>query len=283
MKLFGLAAIFFSFATTAQATIFEAPVTDSHWVLTENPTSCELYHVIEGYGGATFVQHADQSLSLRIETENYAAQADTLTLRLISSPWKNTQLNEMIGEQVTQPGQLQFQFEGKPAKLALTGLQNGDFVNMRYQSESRINPISVHLSSVNFYLALQNFQVCSIALNPETAGQGDAYHIKFASAEAELDNAAMRLLDRLANTLENDNRIHTVLIESHTDSFGKQELNTALSTQRAAVVRDFLINQVGYEASKIETRSHADTRPIADNKTPAGRAKNRRTEIRLIR
>jgi len=162
MKTFGLAAVLIGFASLAQATIFESPLTSSEWVLTEHPSSCELNHYIEGYGKATFTQQADLSLSLLIETENYAAESGDLALQLISAPWKTTRLNEVIGDQLTQSGQLAFLFEDTPAKLALSGLQNGDFVRMTYQSESSIEPVSVHLSSVNFYIPLQNFQACLI-------------------------------------------------------------------------------------------------------------------------
>lgn len=283
MKILGFATVLMGFASLAQATIFESAVTSSDWLLIEHPTSCELNHYIEGYGKATFTQQADQSLSLLIETENYAAESADLSLRLISAPWKTTRLNEIIGDQLTQSGQLAFLFEDTPARLALTGLQNGDFVSMTYQSQSSLEPISIHLSSVNFYLALQNFQACLITLNSDSSFNLNAYRIPFASSKADLDKEAMNVLTRLANTLENDDRIRSVLIDAHTDSIGQKESNEALSAQRAEVVKNYLINQVGYDASKIETRSHTDARPIADNKNSEGRALNRRTEIRLIR
>lgn len=72
------------------------------------------------------------------------------------------------------------------------------------------------------------------------------------------------------------------MIEGHTDSTGSLELNMRLSKERAASVKDYLIEN-GIEASRLESEGYGPTRPVADNKTAAGRAQNRRTEVVLIK
>jgi OmpA-OmpF porin, OOP family len=70
-------------------------------------------------------------------------------------------------------------------------------------------------------------------------------------------------------------------IEGHTDNVGKSAMNLDLSNRRAASVKNYFISK-GISADRLSSEGFGDTRPIADNKTSAGRAQNRRTEIHLI-
>jgi len=72
----------------------------------------------------------------------------------------------------------------------------------------------------------------------------------------------------------------TVKITGHTDSSGASEYNQKLSVKRAEAVRDYLIS-LGADASKMEVSGMGETNPIADNKTAAGRTKNRRVEVEV--
>jgi outer membrane protein OmpA-like peptidoglycan-associated protein len=67
-------------------------------------------------------------------------------------------------------------------------------------------------------------------------------------------------------------------VEGHTDSTGSDELNQALSQQRADGVRDYLIQQ-GLPAQGIAARGFGKSVPVADNGTAEGRQKNRRVEL----
>ena len=70
-------------------------------------------------------------------------------------------------------------------------------------------------------------------------------------------------------------------ISGHTDSRGKPDYNRDLSQQRADSVKNYFIAN-GIDAGRLTSIGYGMDRPIADNKTNAGRAKNRRTEFRLI-
>ena len=72
-----------------------------------------------------------------------------------------------------------------------------------------------------------------------------------------------------------------VEISGHTDSTGKREHNVDLSQRRAAAVKKYLVD-AGIAADRIETRGAGPDEPIADNKSKAGKAKNRRIEFKLL-
>lgn len=69
-------------------------------------------------------------------------------------------------------------------------------------------------------------------------------------------------------------------IEGHTDSTGSLKLNERLSKERAASVKDYLTT-IGMDASRLTSEGYGPSRPIATNKTKAGRQQNRRVEISL--
>jgi OOP family OmpA-OmpF porin len=88
-----------------------------------------------------------------------------------------------------------------------------------------------------------------------------------------------KILDRLVSFLK-ENRDKRVELEGHTDSIGGDKYNQGLSERRAGSVQTYLTKN-GVDASRITTRGFGETKPIADNKTKDGRAKNRRVEIRV--
>jgi outer membrane protein OmpA-like peptidoglycan-associated protein len=67
-------------------------------------------------------------------------------------------------------------------------------------------------------------------------------------------------------------------VEGHTDSTGTATFNQKLSEQRAATVRDYLVQQ-GLDMNSISAAGLGEDNPIADNSTSVGRQKNRRVEI----
>ncbi len=68
-------------------------------------------------------------------------------------------------------------------------------------------------------------------------------------------------------------------VEGHTDSHGGDAANLALSQKRADAVKEYLIANLRIDASKIEAVGYGETRPVANNETEEGRAKNRRIDV----
>ena len=88
-------------------------------------------------------------------------------------------------------------------------------------------------------------------------------------------------LKALADQLKTDNKNVFLEIQGHTDATGKPDYNMMLGQERAEAVRLFL-NQQGVALNRMDTISYGETAPVADNKTKAGRAQNRRVQIGVL-
>ena len=69
-------------------------------------------------------------------------------------------------------------------------------------------------------------------------------------------------------------------IDGHTDNTGTAAMNMELSQKRCNSVKNYLISK-GIDASRLIANGYGDTRPVADNKTSDGKAKNRRVELKM--
>ena len=105
--------------------------------------------------------------------------------------------------------------------------------------------------------------------------------IFFETAKATLMETSLAELDRLAEALKR--RPHLRLeVGGHTDAVGSDQDNQLLSEQRAKAVYDYLVER-GIDASRLSYRGYGESQPVADNSTPEGRAKNRRTTLSPIK
>ena len=104
--------------------------------------------------------------------------------------------------------------------------------------------------------------------------------INFKRADWALEASSKPTLDELAE-IANKCPVFKISIEGHTDAEGIPERNNPLSERRARAVADYLIS-VGVDAARLSTIGYGAERPIADNETAAGRAKNRRIELKVV-
>ena len=80
-----------------------------------------------------------------------------------------------------------------------------------------------------------------------------------------------------------ENQIKTILVTGYTDNIGSEAYNLKLSLQRAQSVADYLMYCEKIDPDKFKIEGKGEANPIADNNTKAGRAKNRRVEIKLLK
>lgn len=106
-----------------------------------------------------------------------------------------------------------------------------------------------------------------------------AQNIFFETGSARLLPRSFSSLDSLANLLKS-NPILQLTIEGHTDNIGGATYNQTLSEKRAGAVMTYLTD-AGIVASRLRAAGYGQQKPLAENSTTEGRAKNRRVELKL--
>jgi OmpA-OmpF porin, OOP family len=106
-----------------------------------------------------------------------------------------------------------------------------------------------------------------------------AKNIFFKTGSHELLSRSFSSLDEVAGILK-ANPEFTLSIEGHTDNIGDENFNQLLSKGRAQAVLEYLLSK-GIAKSRLSSTGYGEQRPIADNSSPKGRARNRRVEMRV--
>ena len=120
----------------------------------------------------------------------------------------------------------------------------------------------------------------NIALQPVLLNASFVFNnVLFANNSFELPKTGLIELEKLLQVLQ-ENPSLKLQIGGHTDNTGKPEDNEKLSTNRAKSIVEWLTSK-GIESNRLSFKGYAATKPIADNTTEAGRAKNRRTEFTI--
>jgi peptidoglycan-associated lipoprotein len=178
--------------------------------------------------------------------------------------------------------------------LILSGCATKDYVNQQVSAEdaktqaaeqatkSQVDQQQTHLGQLD--------QATQDALNRATAAgklaEGKFLYsmvlsddsVKFTAGSSKLSPEAQQRLTDFAEKLKNDNRNVYLEIQGHTDSRGPDSVNQRLGEERAEAVRLFM-NQHGVPLNRMATISYGKADPVADNKTRADRAQNRRVVL----
>lgn len=104
-------------------------------------------------------------------------------------------------------------------------------------------------------------------------------NIFFETNKFQLDPKSQAELDKVVQLL-NDNPTLKIEISGYTDNVGKPSDNLSLSNNRAKSVVAYLINK-GIASQRLVAKGYGETKPVADNTTEEGKAKNRRTELKV--
>ncbi|GIW45307.1 MAG: hypothetical protein KatS3mg077_2589 [Candidatus Binatia bacterium] len=118
------------------------------------------------------------------------------------------------------------------------------------------------------------------ALPPPTKRKVVLRSVYFEFDQARIQPESRPVLDEAYGILRDEPEIR-VRAEGHTDSIGTEEYNLRLGQRRAEAVRRYLIGK-GVAPDRIQAVSFGESRPVADNATPEGRAQNRRVELHVV-
>jgi outer membrane protein OmpA-like peptidoglycan-associated protein len=102
--------------------------------------------------------------------------------------------------------------------------------------------------------------------------------ILFDSGSAIIQPQSMGVIRQISQVLQQEGSM-ALNIVGHTDADGSDVANMKLSADRAAAVKDALVNVYGIDASRLSTEGKGESEPVADNASPEGKAQNRRVEF----
>ncbi len=110
------------------------------------------------------------------------------------------------------------------------------------------------------------------------SGHMAVYGIYFDSGKAIVKKDSDKALTEIVKLLDNNLNLKLYVV-GHTDSDGSLEYNMKLSDERAKAVVQVLVNQYKIQKSKLSPKGLGPLAPVASNRSPDGRAKNRRVDL----
>ena len=104
-----------------------------------------------------------------------------------------------------------------------------------------------------------------------------ALYINFETGKSEIRPESQKIIDQIVEMLKSNPTLK-ISVEGHTDNVGNLQSNQTLSENRAMAVMNAIASK-GVDKSRLSSKGWGQTKPIDDNKTEDGKAKNRRVEI----
>ena len=105
-------------------------------------------------------------------------------------------------------------------------------------------------------------------------------NVHFSHNSFELNESSYTELNKLIDYLQKNPQIK-ITVEGHTDNVGERKENIILSENRAKSVYDYLVQKT-IKTNRLLYEGFGENKPIADNETASGRARNRRTSFKII-
>lgn len=106
-------------------------------------------------------------------------------------------------------------------------------------------------------------------------------NVTFETSKTIIRAPSFPMLNKVAELLKNKKNM-VIEVSGHTDDVGETMANQKLSEGRANAIKNYLVSK-GVKPEQITAKGYGKTKPIADNKTAAGRAQNRRIEIKILK
>ena len=266
----------------------------------------------------TQLSDLENSLALTLQQVDEAqAQLQQASEDLDAVQLSLSQKEQDLAAQEEQLSAQKLQMEEQERQLAAQTRQLEDQTRQLSSQDTRIAEQEQYLQAANEEILAMRNQMSSIAVlrvsilqqirDSVVSVMGDASKVSigdngnivlnegvfFDSGESQIKPEAVETLNQLIYVFqqflsdpENAKYVDSIVISGHTDSDGSFETNRNLSSARANAVLGYILdNSYGLldpYASYFCAAGYGETRPVADNNTPAGKAQNRRIEISII-
>lgn len=267
----------------AGSQFYGASIDNAKWLSSGNRLECRLSQDIPGYGKAIFKHRALHSLEFRVSS-NYVPREGSQAVVFVDPPnWMRFANRKLLGrvpfsaqkDVIVIPEDWAYRMalelrEGMEAAWTHADLADGNDV------------VTAKVLPIRFETAWRDFQQCGERLIDYGYDDIRSSVFYFAKKSLRLSKKEKEYLNKLAEYVSLDPEFQYIQINSHTDSRGLRGLNLSISQKRANMVKNYLIKQ-GVSPDRFVVVARGEKKPKYNNRTKAGRAKNRRVEVSLVK
>lgn len=268
--------------SVVEALSFHPRMDRALWVSRSHVLSCKLIQPIPDFGRAIFNQEAGgKAFEFYLETLANPFEKGHAVLTSKAPTWNPDMPETYVGKVHVVKGDIPVHLSEKLSTQLLSELYKGkspSFVRKAWYQEDE--PVEVALSSATFRAAYRDYRLCLKNLLPVGFDKLERSRVQFDTDKWELTDKTIEWLDIIANYLRLAGDIEQFFIDGHTDDTHITTYNIELSRKRAEAVADYLVSQ-GVSRNQLTVRFHGERYPIKSNKTPFGRAENRRVTLRV--
>jgi OOP family OmpA-OmpF porin len=155
-------------------------------------------------------------------------------------------------------------------------VKNGNEVWVKIETGGDDNNDFYYLTVLQIELMKQEITSSDILTALNTDGH-IALYINFETGRSDIQSGSQKVIDQIVEMLRSNPSVK-ISVEGHTDNEGNSQSNQTLSENRAKAVVNSIISK-GIDKARLSSKGWGQTKPVDDNNTENGKAKNRRVEI----
>ncbi|MCF6354990.1 MAG: OmpA family protein [Candidatus Polarisedimenticolaceae bacterium] len=267
----------------AQIARYGATLHESQWGTSSSRMQCALRHKIPGYGQALFTKNAGEALIFSLSPSMPFPTTQRIELHSVAPAWKHGVQSKILLQIPTTEGERKIVLDGKQSLQLFNELVQGmtpifKAIGAGERQTERLTAVS----PVWLKPAQTEFTTCITNLLPYSYSQIRQSQLQFDFGSSTLLPEAMQRADQLVEFIQENNNIRRVRIDGHTDNVGRNRYNRTLGQRRAEAFKQYLLAK-GVAEKMITLKSYGERKPQSSNRTPAGRAINRRILVTLER
>ena len=257
---------------------------ESKWLYSGTKFNCELRHPIPGFGYAVMKQGIQEPLQFLVETDGLSGGSGLARIQSHPPEWKRfTHVKDLGVVNIEPDKKVLFTVTNEWVKRLMLELKDGMVPTISFwDDDTGGEDVVLTVSSFNFQKHLPDFSKCLGNLLPYSFKDVKKRTVYFGYDKYKLSDKQRERLNRLIEYVKLDEEVKKVDITGFSDSVGFARYNRTLAQRRANAVKKYMISK-GLPAKKLVVKSRGEKGKKHSNRTEAGRRKNRRVEVTLVK
>lgn len=282
LKAVAAAALVYAGAVGAD-THYAGSMEATRWQLDASVFACKLYQPLDQFGEAVFLHRAGEDQRFYLAAHNRLLAAGPAAIEAFTPLWQPVHRAHAIDSVSLEGGAEPLQLDWRDSQALVNQLHRGmQLAVTAYAWHDASQQVSLVMAPTGFEVGFRDFLACTNQLLPANYDQISRSSVHFLPGAVEFEDDQRQVLDHLVRYVLAEPHVTALVIDGHSDGMGLRADNLALSQQRAEAVHAY-ITERGVPEELVQVRWHGERYPIASNRTPEGRAENRRVTLRVDR